>query len=41
MIDKVVKVDPEATGFQVKALLKPVVQISAGVGGALFHAECN
>jgi len=41
MIDKVVKVDPEATGFQVKALLKPVVQISAGVGGALFLKDKN
>ncbi len=41
MIDKVVKVDPEATGFQVKALLKPVIQISAGVGGALFLKDKN
>jgi len=41
MIDKVMKVDPEATGFQVKALLKPVVQISAGVGGALFLKDKN
>lgn len=41
MIDKVTKVDPEATGFQVKALLKPVVQISVGVGGALFLKDKN
>jgi len=41
LIDKAVQVDPEATGFQVKALVKPVVQITAGVGGALFLKDRN
>jgi hypothetical protein len=41
MIDKVVKVDSTATGFQAKALVKPVVQITAGVGGALFLKDQN
>lgn len=41
MIDKAVKVETEATGFQAKALIKPVVQISAGVGGALFLKDKN
>lgn len=41
MIDKVMKVDETATGFQVKALVKPVVQITAGVGGALFLKDKN
>ncbi len=41
MIDKAFKVDAEATGFQAKALIKPVVQISAGVGGALFLKDKN
>jgi hypothetical protein len=34
-------VDEEATTFQAKALLKPVVQITAGVGGALFLKDKN
>lgn len=41
MIDKAVKADATATGFQVKALVKPVVQITAGVGGALFLKDKN
>ena len=41
MIDKVVKVDSTATGFHAKALVKPVVQITAGVGGALFLKDQN
>ena len=41
MIDKVVKVDPTATGFQAKALAKPIVQITAGIGGALFLKDKN
>lgn len=41
LIDKAVKVDDTATGFQVKALIKPVIQISAGVGGALFLKDKN
>lgn len=41
LIDKAVKVDGTATGFQAKALVKPVIQISAGVGGALFLKDKN
>ena len=41
LIDKAVKVDDTATGFQAKALIKPVIQISAGVGGALFLKNKN
>ena len=41
LIDKAVKVDETATGFQAKALVKPIVQISAGVGGALFLKDKN
>lgn len=41
LIDKVVKVDDSASGFQAKALLKPVVQISAGVGGSLLLKDQN
>jgi len=41
LIDKAVKVDETATGFQAKALIKPVIQISAGVGGALFLKDKN
>jgi uncharacterized membrane protein len=41
LIDKAVKVDDTATSFQVKALIKPVIQISAGVGGALFLKDKN
>lgn len=41
LIDKVVKVDPTATGFQVKALAKPIVQITAGLGGTLFLKDKN
>lgn len=41
LIDKVVKVDDTATGFQVKALVKPLVQITAGVGGALLLKDNN
>ena len=41
LIDKAVKVDDTATGFQAKALIKPVIQISAGVGGALFLKDKN
>jgi hypothetical protein len=32
LIDKVVKSDPTAPGFQPKALVKPVVQLAAGMG---------
>ena len=41
LIDKAVKVDDTATGFQAKALVKPVIQISAGMGGALFLKDKN
>jgi hypothetical protein len=41
LIDKAVKVNATATGFQAKALVKPIVQISAGVGGALFLKDKN
>lgn len=41
LIDKAVKVDEEATGFQAKALVKPLIQITAGVGGALFLKDKN
>ncbi|MFN8208095.1 MAG: hypothetical protein U0T82_11895 [Bacteroidales bacterium] len=41
LIDKAVKVDETAIGFQAKALVKPIVQISAGVGGALFLKDKN
>jgi hypothetical protein len=41
LIDKAVKVDDTATGFQTKALIKPVIQITAGVGGALFLKDKN
>ena len=41
LIDKAVKVDEEATGFQAKGLIKPLIQITAGVGGALFLKDKN
>ena len=41
LIDKAVKVDDTATGFQAKALIKPVIQITAGVGGGLFLKDKN
>jgi hypothetical protein len=41
LLDKVLPIDATATGFQVKALVKPLVQISAGVGGALFLKDKN
>jgi hypothetical protein len=41
LLDKVVTVDETATGFQAKALIKPIVQITAGVGGALLLKNQN
>ena len=41
LVDKVIKVDSTTTGFQAKALVKPIIQISAGVGGALFLKDKN
>ena len=36
LIDKALPIDETATGFQAKALIKPILQISAGIGGAIF-----
>ena len=41
LLDKVTKVDEAATGFQAKALIKPLIQITAGVGGALLLKDQN
>jgi len=41
LLDKVLPVDENATGFQAKALIKPLVQITAGVGGALLLKDQN
>jgi hypothetical protein len=41
LIDKAVKVNTAATGFQAKALVNPILQITAGVGGALFLKDKN
>lgn len=41
LIDKVVPVDATATGFQAKSLLKPIVQITAGVAGAVLLKDKN
>ena len=41
LIDKAVKVDDSVVGFQAKGLIKPIIQISAGVGGALFLKDKN
>ena len=40
-IDKVLKVDPAKAGFDVKALAKPIVQLTAGIGGALLLEDQN
>ena len=40
-IDKALKVDPNKTSFDVKALAKPIVQLSAGIGGALLLKDAN
>jgi hypothetical protein len=40
-IDKALKVDPNIKGFNVKALAKPVVQLTAGIGGALLAKDDN
>ena len=40
-IDKVLKVDPTKTGFDAKALAKPIVQLSAGIGGAILLKDKN
>jgi hypothetical protein len=41
MLDKVMPVDETATGFQVKSLVKPVVQIGVGMAGALLLKDQN
>jgi hypothetical protein len=41
VIDKALKVDPNKKGFDAKALAKPVVQLSAGIGGALLLKDQN
>ena len=41
LIDKVLKVDPAATGFQAKALARPVVLIAAGTAGAIMLKDKN
>jgi hypothetical protein len=41
LIDKALPLDETATGFQAKALVKPLVQITAGVGGAILLKDKN
>lgn len=41
MLNKALKVDESQTGFSAKAMVKPLVQITAGVGGALFLKDKN
>ncbi len=41
LIDKAIPIDETATGFQAKALVKPILQISAGIGGAIFLKDKN
>jgi hypothetical protein len=41
LIDKAMPVDETATGFQVKSLIKPVVQITAGIAGAILLKDKN
>ena len=36
LVDKVVKVDTTATTLKPKALVKPVLQLAAGIGGGMF-----
>ena len=40
-IDKVLKVDETQVGFNAKAIAKPVVQLSAGVAGAILLKDEN
>lgn len=41
LIDKTLKVDPSQKGLNAKALAKPVLQLSAGIGGAIFLKDEN
>jgi len=40
-IDKVLKVDETVVGFNAKAIAKPVIQLSAGVAGAVLLKDVN
>jgi len=40
-IDKVLKVDEAQAGFNIKGMAKPVVQLTAGVSGALLLKDNN
>lgn len=41
MIDKVLKVDGTTEGFNAKALARPILQLTAGVGGAILLKNEN
>jgi hypothetical protein len=41
MIDKVIPVSTTTTGFDAKSLVKPIVLITAGVGGAILLKDKN
>ena len=41
VIDKILKVDDTATEFQLKAIAKPIIQIAAGVSGAILLKNKN
>jgi len=41
VIDKILKVDETSTEFQLKAIVKPLVQIVSGVGGAILLKNKN
>lgn len=41
LLDKALKMDEAEEGFQIKKLIKPVVQIAAGLGGAVLLKDEN
>lgn len=41
LIDKALPIDETVTTFQAKSLVKPIVQITAGIGGAIFLKDKN
>jgi F0F1-type ATP synthase assembly protein I len=41
LIDKVLKVDPTAQGFNIKAMARPVVLLGAGTAGNLLLKDAN
>ena len=41
LLDKMLPVDEAATGFQIKGLVKPVVQIGVGMAGAMLLKDQN